>query len=51
MKNYLEKLTQKEQMEILKVVQKQKMSAKDGIDSRIWNNAITNVIDVLFGHK
>ena len=52
MKNYLEKLSQKEQMEILKMLKQEKSSTKEnGIDAKIWNNAITNVIDRLFGHK
>lgn len=52
MKNYLEKLTQKEQKEILTAIKKERLSAKeDGMNARIWNNAITNVIDKLFGHK
>ncbi len=52
MKNYLEKLTQKEQNEILKVIQRQKLTIKSsGADASIWNNALTNIIDVLYGHK
>lgn len=52
MKNYLEKLTQKEQMEILKVIQRQRLTIKsNGEDAKIWNNALTNIVDVLYGHK
>lgn len=52
MKNYLEKLTTKEQEEILKVIKREMVSIKQmGLNASVWNNAISNVIDKLFGNK
>lgn len=51
-KNYLEKLSEKEKLEVIRAINKEKCSMKaDGVNSKVWNNALATVIDLLFGNK
>lgn len=55
MKNYLKNLSEKEQVQIVKILNKEKKEMKAfclklNEESRIYNGAITRCIDKLFGN-